>query len=170
MVRITTAIRFAVSDCPLGSVLIGVTDKGVCAILLGDRSETLVRELQERFPEATLVSGDQNLESLVAKVVALVEAPTRPLCLPLDLRGTAFQRRVWQALRDIPAGSTVSYTEIAERVGSPKAVRSVAQACAANAIAIVIPCHRVVRKSGALSGYRWGVERKRALLHREGAI
>jgi len=170
MVPMRASIRFAVSDCSLGSVLVGATDKGVSAILLGDRSETLVRELQGRFPEATLVSGDQNLRSLVAKVVAFVEAPTRPLGLPLDLRGTAFQQRVWQALRDIPAGSTVSYTEIAERIGAPKAVRGVAQACAANAIAIAIPCHRVVRKSGALSGYRWGVERKRALLHREGAI
>lgn len=170
MAAARTSIRFAVSDCSLGSVLVGATENGVCTILLGDGSKALVRELKERFPKATLVGGGEELGSLVAKVVGFVEAPTRPLGLPLDLRGTAFQQRVWQALREIPVGSTVSYTEIAKRIGAPKAVRSVARACASNAIAVVIPCHRVVRKGGALSGYRWGVERKRALLHREGAI
>jgi AraC family transcriptional regulator of adaptative response/methylated-DNA-[protein]-cysteine methyltransferase len=170
MPAVKTSIRFAVSECSLGSVLVGATGKGVCAILLGDTSEASVRELKRRFPSATLVNGDEKLGPLVARVVSLIEEPSRPLALPLDVRGTAFQQRVWQALRDIPSGSTASYTEIAERIGAPKAVRGVARACAANAIAVVIPCHRVVRKSGALSGYRWGVERKRALLHREGAI
>jgi AraC family transcriptional regulator, regulatory protein of adaptative response / methylated-DNA-[protein]-cysteine methyltransferase len=161
------AIRFAVGECSLGSILVAATDKGVCAILLDDDPEALVRDLQDRFPRAELIGGDQRFEELVAKVVGLVEAPALGLDLPLDVRGTAFQQRVWQALREIPAGSTVSYAEIAARIGSPKAVRAVAQACASNAIAVAIPCHRVVRNDGALSGYQWGVERKRVLLERE---
>jgi len=161
------AIRFAVGECSLGSILVAATDKGVCGILLDDDPEALVRDLQDRFPRAELIGGDQRFEELVAKVVGLVEAPALGLDLPLDVRGTAFQQRVWQALREIPAGSTVSYAEIAARIGSPKAVRAVAQACASNAIAVAIPCHRVVRNDGALSGYRWGVERKRVLLERE---
>ena len=161
------AIRFAVGECSLGSILVAATEKGVCAILLDDDPEALVHDLQDRFPRAELIGGDQRFEGLVAKVVGLVEAPALGLDLPLDVRGTAFQQRVWQALREIPAGSTVSYAEIAARIGSPKAVRAVAQACASNAIAVAIPCHRVVRNDGALSGYRWGVERKRVLLERE---
>ena len=161
------AIRFAVGECSLGSILVAATDKGVCAILLGDKPEALVRELEDRFPRATLVGGDPGFEQWVAKVVGFVEAPALGLDLPLDVRGTAFQQRVWQALRKIPAGSTATYSQIAQRIGVPKAVRAVAQACAANAIAVAIPCHRVVRNDGALSGYRWGVERKRALLERE---
>ena len=163
------AIRFAVGKCSLGSILVATTDKGVCAILLGDDPDALVRDLQDRFPRAELIGGDEEFEQLVAQVVGFVEAPGIGLDLPLDVRGTAFQRRVWQALREIPVGSTASYTDIAERLGSPNAVRAVAQACAANAIAVAIPCHRVVRRDGALSGYRWGVERKRALLRREAA-
>ena len=161
------SIRFAVGECSLGSILVAATDRGVCAILLGDDPEALVRDLQDRFPSAQLIGGDSDFEQVVARVVGFVEAPSLGLDLPLDVRGTAFQQRVWKALREIPSGSTASYTEIAARIGTPKAVRAVASACAANAIAVAIPCHRVVRTDGSLSGYRWGVERKRALLDRE---
>jgi AraC family transcriptional regulator, regulatory protein of adaptative response / methylated-DNA-[protein]-cysteine methyltransferase len=163
------SIRFAVGECSLGSILVAATDKGVCAISLDDDPQTLVNDLQDRFPNAQLIGGDTEFEALVAKVVGFVEAPAIGVDLPLDVRGTAFQQRVWQALREIPVGSTVSYAEIAARIGSPQSVRAVAQACAANAIAVAIPCHRVVRHDGALSGYRWGVERKRTLLERERA-
>jgi AraC family transcriptional regulator, regulatory protein of adaptative response / methylated-DNA-[protein]-cysteine methyltransferase len=162
-----TEIRFAVGECSLGSVLVAQSDRGVCAILMGDDPDELARELQDRFPRARLIGGDAQFEQLVAKVVGFVEAPGLGLDLPLDLRGTAFQQRVWQALREIPAGSTVSYAELARRIGAPNSVRAVAQACGANALAVAIPCHRVVRNDGALSGYRWGVERKHALLARE---
>lgn len=162
------AIRFAVGECSLGSILVAATGKGVCAILFGDDPDALVRDLQDRFPKARLIGADRDFEQLVATVVGFVEAPAQGLDLPLDVRGTAFQQRVWQALREIPSGSTASYAEIARRIGQPKAVRAVAQACASNGIAVAIPCHRVVRNDGALSGYRWGVERKRALLEREG--
>jgi AraC family transcriptional regulator of adaptative response/methylated-DNA-[protein]-cysteine methyltransferase len=161
------SIRFAVGECSLGAILVAATEKGVCAIALDDDAQTLVRDLQDRFPNAELIGGDAAFEALVAKVVGFVEAPAIGLDLPLDVRGTAFQQRVWQALREIPAGSTLSYAQIAARIGSPQSVRAVAQACAANAIAVAIPCHRVVRNDGALSGYRWGVERKRTLLERE---
>jgi AraC family transcriptional regulator of adaptative response/methylated-DNA-[protein]-cysteine methyltransferase len=160
-------IRFAVGECSLGAILVAASERGVCAILMGDDPDTLARDLQDRFPKADLIGGDTQFELLVAKVVGFVEMPKLGLDLPLDVRGTAFQQRVWQALREIPAGSTVSYAEIARRIGSPNAVRAVAGACAANALAIAIPCHRVVRNDGNLSGYRWGVERKRALLERE---
>jgi AraC family transcriptional regulator of adaptative response/methylated-DNA-[protein]-cysteine methyltransferase len=163
------SIRFAVGQASLGAVLVAATDKGVCAILLGDDPETLVRDLQDRFPRAELKGGDVDFERMVAEVVGLVEAPGQRLDLPLDIRGTAFQQKVWAALRAIPAGKTASYTEIARAIGQPKAVRAVAQACAANALAIAIPCHRVVRADGDLSGYRWGVERKRKLIDREAA-
>jgi AraC family transcriptional regulator of adaptative response/methylated-DNA-[protein]-cysteine methyltransferase len=161
------AIRFAVGECSLGAILVAATDKGVCAISLGDDPAVLLRDLEDRFPKAQLIGADRNFEQLVAKIVGFVEAPALGLDLPLDVRGTAFQQRVWQALRDIPAGSTASYTEIARRIRRPKAVRAVAAACAANAIAVAIPCHRVVRQDGALAGYRWGIERKRRLLARE---
>ena len=161
------SIHFAVGGCSLGLVLVAATDKGVCAIFLGDAPEALVRDLEDRFPNAQLAGGDRDFERLVAKVVGLVEAPALGLDLPLDVRGTAFQQRVWQALREIPVGSTASYSDIARRIGAPKAVRGVAQACAANPVALAIPCHRVVRSDGTLAGYRWGVERKRALLERE---
>ncbi len=160
-------IRFAIGECSLGSVLVATSAKGVCAILLGNDPDALVRELQDRFARAQLIGGDRKFEKLVAQVVGLIEAPGVGLDLPLDVRGTAFQQRVWQALRKIPAGSTVSYSDIAKRIRAPKAVRAVAQACASNSLAVAIPCHRVVRNDGALSGYRWGIERKRALLERE---
>jgi AraC family transcriptional regulator, regulatory protein of adaptative response / methylated-DNA-[protein]-cysteine methyltransferase len=162
-------IRFAVGETSLGAVLVAATDKGVCAIMLGDDPDGLARELQDRFPRAELVGGDPEFERMVAEVVGLVEAPGKGLDLPLDIRGTAFQERVWQALSAIPPGKTATYAEIAKAVGRPKAVRAVAQACAANPLAVAIPCHRVVRADGGLSGYRWGVERKRELLDREAA-
>ena len=162
-------IRFAVGECSLGSILVAQSERGVCAILLGDDPEALVRDLENRFPKATLIGGDAEFEKLVAQVIGFVEAPRLGLNLPLDVRGTAFQQRVWHALRAIPPGTSASYTEIAKRIGSPKSVRAVAQACAANSLAVAIPCHRVVRTDGGLSGYRWGVERKRALLEREAA-
>jgi AraC family transcriptional regulator of adaptative response/methylated-DNA-[protein]-cysteine methyltransferase len=162
-----TDIRFAIGECSLGAILVAASEVGVCAILIGDDPDALARDLQDRFPRAELIGGDAGFEQLVAKVVGLVEAPGLGLDLPLDVRGTAFQQRVWQALREIPAGRTVSYADLAKRIGAPKSVRAVAQACGANALAVAIPCHRVVRNDGALAGYRWGVERKRALLERE---
>lgn len=160
-------IRFAIAACSLGALLVASTDKGVCAILLGDDAEMLLRDLQDRFPQADLRGAEADYEQTVARVIGLVETPALGLDLPLDVRGTAFQQRVWQALREIPAGSTVSYAELARRIGLPTGARAVAGACAANALAIAIPCHRVVRNDGALSGYRWGVERKQQLLERE---
>jgi AraC family transcriptional regulator of adaptative response/methylated-DNA-[protein]-cysteine methyltransferase len=162
-------IRFALGQTSLGAILVASSRKGVASILLGDDPDALLRQLQDRFPKATLIGADQEYEALVARVVGVVEAPQIGLNLPLDVRGTAFQRRVWQALQEIPVGQTASYAEIAQRIGLPKAVRAVAGACAANNLAVVIPCHRVVRNDGALSGYAWGVERKKALLDREGA-
>ena len=157
-------IRFAVGQCSLGSILVAMSEKGVCAISFGDDPNVLLRDLQDQFPKADLVGGDQEFEKIVAQVVGFIEAPRIGLKLPLDVRGTAFQLRVWQALKEIPCGKTVSYREIAERIGAPKAVRAVAQACGSNHLAVAIPCHRVLRNNGALSGYRWGVERKQALL------
>jgi AraC family transcriptional regulator of adaptative response/methylated-DNA-[protein]-cysteine methyltransferase len=165
-----TKIRFAIGESTLGAILVAQSDLGVCAILMGDDPDELARDLQDRFPRADLIGGDGKFERLVARVVGFVEAPGIGLDLPLDVRGTAFQQRVWQALREIPAGKTRSYSEIANRIGAPKAVRAVAQACAANSLAIAIPCHRVVRSDGGLSGYRWGVERKRALLQKEAPV
>jgi AraC family transcriptional regulator of adaptative response/methylated-DNA-[protein]-cysteine methyltransferase len=163
------SIRFAIGTCSLGSVLVATTDKGVCAILLGNDRAALIRELQDRFPKARLNGGDPGFDRLVARVVDFVETPAQGLELPLDVRGTAFQRRVWQALREIPAGTTRSYSDLARRIGAPRSVRAVARACASNAIAVAIPCHRIVRTDGGLAGYRWGVKRKRALLAREAA-
>jgi len=164
------SIRFAVGECSLGSILVAASEKGVCAILLGDDPDVLTRDLQDRFPKARLTGDDAEFQRWVARVVGFVEAPRLGLDLPLDVRGTAFQQRVWQALSEIPVGSTASYAEIAETIGAPKAVRAVAQACAANTLAVAIPCHRVVRSDGVLTGYRWGVERKRALLDREATL
>jgi len=161
-------IRFAIGECSLGSILVAASEKGVCCITLGDDPELLVADLQNRFRKAEFVGGDGEFEKWVARVVAWVERPGLGCDLPLDIRGTAFQQRVWQALREIPCGATASYSEIAAKIGNPKSVRAVAGACAANSLAVAIPCHRVVRNDGNLSGYRWGVERKRALLDREG--
>ena len=160
-------IRFAVGECSLGSLLVAATQQGVCCVQLGDDAQALVQALQDRFPRAELIGGDAAFEATLAQVAGLVEQPRQGLALPLDVQGTAFQQRVWQALRAIPVGETVSYAELAQRVGQPQAARAVAGACAANPVAVAIPCHRVVRQDGCLSGYRWGVERKRALLLRE---
>ena len=160
-------IRFAVGQTSLGAIVVASSRKGVAAILLGDDADELVRDLQDRFPRARLIGADKDYEAMVARVVGFVEAPEIGLDLPLDVRGTAFQQRVWQALREIPLGVTVSYAELAQRIGSPRAVRAVAGACAANRLAVVIPCHRVVRNDGSASGYAWGIERKHALLDRE---
>jgi AraC family transcriptional regulator of adaptative response/methylated-DNA-[protein]-cysteine methyltransferase len=164
-----TTLRFAIGECWLGSVLVAASNTGICAILLGDERGELKRGLRERFPKARLIDADAAFKRVVAAVVRFVAAPDIGLDLPLDIRGTAFQRRVWEALRKVPAGSTTSYSELAARIGRPKAARAVARAVAANPLAVAVPCHRAVRKGGALSGYRWGVERKGALLGRERA-
>jgi len=160
-------IKFAVGQTSLGAILVASSRNGVAAILLGDDPDELVRNLQDRFPKAHLIGADRDYEALVARVVGLIETPSMSLDLPLDVRGTAFQRRVWRALQEIPTGETVCYAEIARRIGFPKAARAVATACAANSHALAIPCHRVIRNDGSLSQYAWGVERKRALLDRE---
>jgi AraC family transcriptional regulator of adaptative response/methylated-DNA-[protein]-cysteine methyltransferase len=160
-------IRFAIGECSLGSILVAASDRGVCAILLGDDPDELAHDLERRFPNAQLVAGDASFEDLVARVVGFVERPGTARDLPLDIRGTAFQLRVWRALTRIPAGTRATYSGIAAAIGEPSAARAVAQACAANGLAVAIPCHRVVRQDGGLSGYRWGVERKRELLERE---
>lgn len=160
-------IRFAIGQCSLGAIIVAATDKGLCHIAIADDAEMLLHELQDRFPKAELIGDDPAFDAWIAQVIGFVETPAIGLDLPLDIRGTAFQQRVWQALRTIPAGSIVSYTDVAEHLGMPSSVRAVASACAANTIAVVIPCHRVLRSDGALSGYRWGLERKQALLQRE---
>jgi AraC family transcriptional regulator of adaptative response/methylated-DNA-[protein]-cysteine methyltransferase len=162
-------IRSRIGECWLGSILVATTDRGICAILLGDDPAILRRDLEERFPQARIIDADQALDPVMAEVEDFIATPGRRLDLPLDLHGTAFQQRVWGALRDIPAGATVSYGEIAARIGAPKEAYAVGEACAANVIAVAIPCHRVVRKNGGLAGYRWGFGRKRALLERERA-
>jgi AraC family transcriptional regulator of adaptative response/methylated-DNA-[protein]-cysteine methyltransferase len=163
-------IRFGVGECSLGPILVAATEQGICAILLGDDADALVQDLQQRFPKAQLAGGDAAFERWMAQVIGFVDEPSRGLALPLDVRGTAFQQQVWQALRRIPVGSTVSYSELARTLGMPQASRAVAGACAANAIAVAIPCHRVVRSDGEISGYRWGVDRKRALLRHEAEL
>ena len=160
-------VRYALGECSLGTVLVAASEKGICAISVGSDPEQLLQDFQVRFANATLGPGGEDFDAWIASVVDFVETPGAGLSLPLDIRGTAFQQRVWQALTEIPLGTTLSYTELAERIGSPKAVRAVARACATNTIALAIPCHRVVRSDGSLSGYRWGVERKRVLLERE---
>lgn len=165
-----TTIQFAVGECSLGSILVAASDKGICAITMGDDPDELARDLQDRFPRATLTPGDARFEKVVARVIAFVDAPRKGLDLPLDLQGTAFQQRVWNALRSIPFGETASYLDVAKQIGSPKAVRAVASACGGNPLAVVIPCHRVVTVSGDLAGYRWGIERKRILLATERKI
>lgn len=162
-------IRFAVDRCSLGAILAAGSERGLCAIMLGDEPDSLVGNLRERFPHAQVTEGGEETKQMLAKVIRFVEAPAAGLDLPLDPRGTPFQQRVWQALREVPAGATVSYGEIAKRIGQPREAKEVAEACAANAIAVAIPCHRVLRADGSISGYRWGVKRKRALLAREAA-
>ena len=160
-------IHFAVSECSLGSILVAASERGVCAIFLGDDAAELKRDLEKRFPKARLVAGDRDFEQLVVKVIRFVEAPRTGFHLPLDLRGTVFQRRVWEALREVPIGTTSSYSEIAKHIGAPKAVRAVGRAIASNRLAVVVPCHRVLCRDGSISGYRWGVERKMSLLQKE---
>jgi AraC family transcriptional regulator of adaptative response/methylated-DNA-[protein]-cysteine methyltransferase len=160
-------IRFAIGASALGAILVAETARGICAITLGDDPHLLVERFQDQFPHANLIGDDPDFQKRVAQVVGFVESPGLGLALPLDIRGTVFQERVWQALRDIPIGSTVTYTDIAARIGMPSAVRAVANACGANRLAVAIPCHRVVRSDGSLSGYRWGIERKRQLLEHE---
>jgi len=160
-------VLFVVANSSLGSVLVASSDRGVCAVMLGDDPRELEQELRQRFPRAHIVAGDELVERLASQVVSLVEAPRGVLDLPLDLHGTPFQLQVWRALREIPSGATITYAELAERIGAPKSVRAVGSACGSNPVAVVIPCHRVLRADGKLSGYRWGVERKRELLRRE---
>ena len=160
-------LHYAIAQCSLGSVLIARAERGVCAVLLGNDPESVTSELEKRFPHAALLRRDQELAQYLSQVVGLIEAPGRPLGLLLDLRGSTFQQRVWQALQEIPVGTTSTYAEVASRIGAPKAVRAVARACATNPLALVVPCHRVIGKSGSLTGYRWGLERKRMLLDRE---
>jgi AraC family transcriptional regulator of adaptative response/methylated-DNA-[protein]-cysteine methyltransferase len=161
------SIRYAIVETYLGSVLVAATDKGICKIDIGDTPDELQARLQESFPQADLAGGDVQFEELVSQVVTFLERPGRGLGLPLDIQGTAFQQRVWSALGQIPPGSTASYAEIAAQIGKPTASRAVASACAANRIAVAIPCHRVVRSDGGLGGYRWGLARKQTLLERE---
>ena len=161
------SIRFAVGKCSLGSVLVAQSALGVCAIFIGDNSKVLVCELRDYFPHAELNAAHKDFKKVIARVIDFVDTPKIGLDLPLDIRGTAFQKRVWRALSKIPTGKTVTYSEVAKRIGAPKSVRSVASACAANTLAVAIPCHRVLRSDGSLSGYRWGVARKRALLKKE---
>ena len=160
-------MRFAIGDSSLGRVLVARSSKGVSAVLLGDDDDALRSDVARRFPHATLVDDSQGTESMTAYVIALIDSPSRSVDVPLDLRGSRFQQRVWAALCEIPRGATETYTDVAQRLGMPNAARAVARACATNPIAVLIPCHRVVRRDGDLSGYRWGLERKRALLHRE---
>lgn len=162
-------IEYGLSPCALGVVLVARTAKGICAVMLGDRAESLVDDLTRRFSKATLVEADSTFRDSVAAVVQLIETPAQPFTLPIDLHGTIFQQRVWSALRDITPGTTITYGALAARIGAPSSVRAVARACGANPVAVVVPCHRVVGKDGTLTGYRWGLERKKALLGREQA-
>ncbi|MEW7314124.1 bifunctional DNA-binding transcriptional regulator/O6-methylguanine-DNA methyltransferase Ada [Buttiauxella gaviniae] len=165
-----TVIQFVTGSCWLGEFLVARSERGICAILLGNDAQELGHELETLFPHSSLMTGDEQFAQSVAQVVSFLEHPCEHFSLPLDIQGTAFQQQVWQALRDIPAGQTASYSDIAQRIGKPQAVRAVAGACAANKLAVIIPCHRVVRNDGAISGYRWGVERKRQLLEIEAKL
>lgn len=160
-------IRHAEARSFLGLILVGVTERGVCSIEFGTDRDALIQALRDRFPNASIEDGGEELGALVQEVVAFIDSPQQGFDVPLDIQGTAFQQRVWKELRDIPCGETRTYTEIAEALGAPRSVRAVATACAANLLAVVVPCHRVIRKSGALAGYRWGLELKKALLERE---
>ncbi len=160
-------IAFATGKCSLGPVLVARSERGICAILLGDDPQQLIKDLSGRFPSAKIRRDETEFKGALGNVIQLVDSPQKAIDLPLDIRGTAFQRRVWQALRKIPAGSTATYSDISKSIGDPKSVRAVARACAENPIAVAIPCHRVIAKDGSLAGYRWGLERKRKLLDRE---
>jgi AraC family transcriptional regulator, regulatory protein of adaptative response / methylated-DNA-[protein]-cysteine methyltransferase len=162
-------IRFVTVSTPIGWALVAATERGICMTALGDDRDQLASALRQRFPAAELIAEDGGLRQWADRIVRFITAPERNLDLPLDIRGTAFQARVWRALQKIPLGKTMSYAEIAAALGQPNAVRAVAQACAANKLALIVPCHRVIRSDGDLGGYRWGVERKRALLARERA-
>ena len=164
-----TQIHFDIGSSTLGRVLVAGNDKGVCAIFMADRDNELISQMRERFPDAELSRDSGRLARVLPRVIGYIELPTGELDLPLDPEGTDFQRRVWHALREIPSGTTASYTDIARKINAPKSVRAVAQACGANTLALAIPCHRVVRSDGELSGYRWGTMRKRTLLEREAA-
>lgn len=169
MPSLNTRIAYSLNHCSLGAILVAESPRGLCAILLGDEPEELLRDLRTRFPNAEPVGDDPAFLQRMAQIVSFVEAPTLSLDLPLDIQGTVFQKQVWQVLQAIPPGTTISYTELAKRVGSPNATRAVASACGANSLAVAIPCHRVISQSGALTGYRWGLERKRKLLEKESA-
>ncbi len=160
-------IHFACAPCFLGWVAVATTERGICAIELGDNRQAVSAQLRHHFPKARLEDAGTEFSAIVAEVIALLETPPRIIDLPLDIQGTAFQHQVWQILRQIPPGSTVSYGEVARRLGRPRAVRAVAGACAANKLAVVVPCHRVIGSDGSLNGFRWGIERKRTLLQRE---
>jgi AraC family transcriptional regulator of adaptative response/methylated-DNA-[protein]-cysteine methyltransferase len=162
-------IRFVTVATPLGWALVAATDRGVCLTALGDDRERLAMMVRDRFPAAKIIADDPGLRNWAERIVRFITAPSHTLDLPLDIRGTAFQARVWRALQKIPLGRTATYSEIAQALGQPTAVRAVARACAANDLALVVPCHRVIREDGDLAGYRWGIERKRALLDREHA-
>ena len=162
-------IRTAFADCPFGRLLVGATEQGVCFLGFAEPDEALLCDLRRRFPRAAIRADDAALAKTVRAVLAFIAEPKQALALPLDLRGTAFQQRVWQALCRIPAGETRSYAELAAMIGAPRAVRAVARSCATNPVSLAVPCHRVVGKNGALTGYRWGVPRKRALLAAEKA-
>lgn len=161
-------IRFGIGECSLGSILVGATDKGICLLTMSDDPQELVEDLQERFKNANLIGGDKQFEKWMAKVISFVDRPSKSFDLPLDIQGTAFQKRVWEALRTIPFGKTATYADVAKKIGKPTSMRAVANACGANNIAVIIPCHRVIRTDGTISGYRWGVERKKRLLINEG--
>ncbi len=167
---LNTHIKFAIGECSLGSVLVAATEKGVCAILLGDNPDALLMDLQDCFSKSDISGGDKKFEKMVAKIVGYIDNPGKNIGLPLDIQGTAFQRKVWNALGKIPTGKTISYSELAKIIGKPGAARAVAGACAKNKLAVAIPCHRVVRNDGSLSGYRWGIERKSKLLELETGV
>ncbi len=160
-------IRYSIGESSLGRVLVAQSESGIAAVLIGHEGDVLRQDLRRRFPQASLVEADAAQSAVSARVIRFIESPGRTLDVSLDLRGTDFQQKVWRTLRDIPPGETATYTEIATRLGLPTAVRAVAAACGANPLAVIVPCHRVVRSDGELAGYRWGVERKRALLDRE---
>ena len=167
MREVLDAIEFATCASSIGEVVVAHGSRGIRAVFIGDDDAAVLLALRSRFSLAALTPDQGSCKRVLPEVIGLIEAPWKCFSLPVDARGTAFQQQVWQALREIPAGSTASYTDIARRIGCASSVRAVAQACGANPVAVIVPCHRVVRRDGGLSGYRWGVERKRELLRRE---